>query len=102
MQDPQDEIYSLLRKNYFWDIDVNGGRPVSRRLVVERVFNFGNLREVALVMKLYGRQEVEKILLDINYMDPKTFNFVSMFFKRPKNQFRCYTRRQSTAQYWDY
>ncbi len=78
------------------------GKPVSERLVVERIFNFGTLSEIAMVIRYYGREEVERILLNLNFLDPKTLNFVSKFFNRPKRDFKCYTRKQLTVQHWDY
>ena len=53
-------------------------------------------------MRYYGREEVERILLNLNFLDPKTLNFVSKFFNRPKSDFKCYTRKQLTVQHWDY
>ena len=95
-------IEGLLNQNYFWDIDITSGKHVSSRLVIERVFNFGTLREIALVISTYGRNEVVNTLMNLNYIDPKTLNFISRFFNRKKEEFRCYTRRQLTAQHWDY
>jgi len=72
------------------------------RLVVERVFSFGTLEEVALLIRHYGSKEVEKTLLNLNYIDPKTLNFVSKFFNRPETEFKCCKRKQLKVQYWDY
>lgn len=102
MSESLQNITDLLKKNYFWDIAVIPGKPVSKRLVVERIFNFGTVAEIALVMRYYGREEVERILLNLNFLDPKTLNFVSKFFNRPKRDFKCYTRKQLTVQHWDY
>ena len=99
---PPENITGLLDKRYFWDIDFRSGKAVSKRLVVERIFNFGTIAEIALVMRCYGSGEVEKILLNLNFLDPKTLNFVSKYFKRPKREFKCYTRRQLTIQHWDF
>jgi len=102
MSDSQQNITDLLKKSYFWDVDVTRGKTVSDRLVVERIFNFGTLTEIALVMRYYGREEVERILLNLNFLDPRTLNFVSKYFNRPKKDFKCYTRKQLTVQHWDY
>lgn len=102
MTDSRQNITDLLKRNYFWDIDLKPGETVSKRLVVERVFNFGTLWEIGLVMKYYGREEVEKILLNLNFLDPRSLNFVSKYFKRPKKEFKCYKRKQLTVQHWDY
>lgn len=102
MTDSRQNITDLLKKNYFWDIDLKPGKKVSKRLVIERVFNFGTLAEIGLVMRYYGREEVEKILLNLNFMDPRSLNFVSKYFNRPKKEFKCFIRKQLTVQHWDY
>jgi len=102
MPDPDENITRLLKKNYFWDIEITPGKPIPDRLVVERIFSFGNLEEVLLVIRHYGKEKVKDILIHFNYLDPKTLNFVSKFFGIPKKDFKCYTRRRSTVQHWDY
>jgi hypothetical protein len=95
-------ISEVLKQSYFWDIDITSAKTVSKRLVIERIFNFGTIAEMAFVIRYYGRNEVEKILLNLNFIDPKTLNFVSKFFNRPKREFKCYRRKQLTVQHWDY
>lgn len=102
MSDPQENITPLLKKNYIWDIEIKPGKPVPERLIVERIFSFGTLEEAALVIRYFGRKKVEDFLVHLNYLDPKTLNFVSKFFGIPKKDFKCYTKRQSEVQHWDY
>jgi len=95
------DISDILKQGYFWDIDIKPGKAVSKRLVIERVFSLGTLNEVAFVLRYYGKKDSEKILLDLNYMDPKTLNFVSKYFDRSKTEFRCYIKKQSIPQLWN-
>jgi hypothetical protein len=94
-------ISILLRQSYFWDVDITPGKTVSKRLIIERIFCLGTLTEMALVLQFYGKEEVEKTLCNLNYIDPKTLNFVSKYFSRPKKEFKCYTRKQLMLQHWD-
>lgn len=96
------DISDILKQSYFWDIEIPYGKVVSKRLVIERIFNFGTLAEMAFVIRYYGKEDVEKILRNLNYIDPKTLNFISKLFNRPKKEFRCFTRRQLIPQHWDY
>ncbi|HUW92488.1 MAG TPA: hypothetical protein VMV74_04950 [Bacteroidales bacterium] len=96
------DISYILKQSYFWDIDITSGKVISKRLVIERIFNFGTIAEIAFVIRYYGKEEVEKILLNLNFIDPKTLNFVSKYFNRSKKEFRCFTRRQLIPQHWDY
>lgn len=87
-------ILNKIDKVYFWDVDYgNMDEQKSKRLIVERVMNFGNLEEIGLVIRYYGKEEVINTICKINYFDPKTLNFLSILFKIPKNKFKCYTRK---------
>lgn len=99
--DSKKNISEILKQSYFWDIDISPGKVVSKRLVIERIFSLGTLDELAFLLSYYGKEEVEKILLGINYMDPKTLNFAAKYFNRSKTDFRCYTRKQSMPQLWN-
>ena len=95
-------ISELLKQRYFWDVDMAPGNPVSTRLIVERVFTLGTLAEVALLLKYFGKEEVRKVLINLNYLDSKTLNFASKFFGKSKKTFKCYIRKQLMPQLWNY
>jgi hypothetical protein len=95
------DITSLLKQSYFWDIDLTSVKTVSRRLIVERIFSYGTLAEMTLLLNYYGKGEVEKILIRLNYIDPKTLNFASKYFGRAKKTFKCYTSKQLMPQHWN-
>lgn len=94
-------LLKQLDKTYFWDIDPGQLDEFrSRKLIIERVMNFGNLREIKLILEHYGREEVKKTVCDLNYLDPKTLHFLSLLFNIPKKEFKCYTRNPSTDKHW--
>jgi hypothetical protein len=96
-------LLEQLNKTYFWDIDPNFLDELkSKKIIIERVMNFGNLIEIQLVRKYYGEKEIKKTVCDLSYIDPKTLNFISMFLKIPKTKFKCYTRKQFLNQHWSY
>lgn len=94
-------ISELLKRSYFWDIDISPGKTVSTRLIVERIFTLGTLAEVAVLLKYFGKDEVEKVLINLNYLDSKTLNFVSKYFGMSKKRFKCYIRKQLMPQLWN-
>lgn len=92
-----------LNKTYFWDIDPGNLDEIkSSRLIIERVMNYGNLNEIQLIKNHYGEKEIKKTVCNLNYIDPKTLNFISILFNIPKNKFKCYTREQLMNQHWSY
>ncbi|MGN6802074.1 MAG: DUF6922 domain-containing protein [Ginsengibacter sp.] len=95
-------ITSLYSPLLFWDIDTSKLDPEKNsRLIIERVFSLGTLNEIKKVIEEYGKEKVVDTLTCLNYLDPKTLNFVSLLFNKTKNEFRCYVRRQSGPQLWN-
>ena len=98
-----ENLLDHINKTYFWDIDpAHLDECLSKRLIIERVMNFGNLQEIVLVKNHYGTKEIKLILCNLNYIDPKTLNFLSLLLNIPKIKFKCFTRTQLTTQPWSY
>ncbi len=92
-----------LNDTYFWDIDIDTlNETKSKRLIIERVANLGNLNEIKLLLDHYGKKEVIRTLCKLNYLDSKTLNFFSLAFNVPKSNFKCFTRKQSKVQHWNF
>jgi len=78
-----------INKAYFWDINpVNLDEVKSKGIIIKRVMNYGNLQEIQLVKEFYGVNEITTTLCNLNYIDPKTLNFVSLLFHIPKTKFK--------------
>ena len=90
-----------LRDELFWDI--NPGKlsmDEHRRLVIERVFSLGNLKELEFVIQYYGWDLVREELMKVGYLDPKTLEFATRMFQIPKSKMRCYIRKRSRPTFW--
>lgn len=97
----QKDILQAVKPQYFWDIDfANLDTDKSRRLIIERIFTLGTSNEINSIINHYGEKTVIDILTNLNYLDPRTLNFTSMFFNIPLPSFKCYKRRQSNREYW--
>jgi hypothetical protein len=95
-------IYRDLKEEYFWDVNIDKlDIDFSRRLIIERVFSLGSIKEMMLVISYYGDEEVKTVLTGLNFMDRKTLNFVSKVFDIPKKSFKCYSRMQLHPKPWD-
>ena len=102
MMNSHTSILAKINPQYFWDVDVNRLHETnSKRLIIERVFSLGTLFEMKLLVNHYGKAEVIKAIKSINYLDPKTFNFVTRLFNLPKKELACYIRKRSKPQYWN-
>ena len=92
-----------INQAYFWDVSLDKlDESKSKRLIIERIINFGNLQEIKQLIAYFGKDEVTKTICKLNYLDPKTLNFFSLVFRIPKTKFKCYTRKLSIKQHWIY
>lgn len=97
------DLIKQLNRNYFWDIKYHEiDQEKSKRLIIERVFNLGNLNEIKMILNVYGKETVVTTLCNLNYIEPKTLNFASLLFQIPKSKFKCYTKAQSISQPLNY
>lgn len=100
--DDKVNITPLIKQKYFWDVDITPGKPLSKRLIIERIFSYGTLSEINLLLRYYGEEEVKNTLLNLNYLNKKTLNFASKYFGKSKKEFKCYIRKQSMKLHWDF
>ena len=101
MADKKD-ILKEINPGYFWDVNINNiDVSAAKQLIIGRVFSLGKLDEMIALIRYYGKREVVDTLRQINYLDPKTLNFVSKLFNKPKNSFKCYSRTPSTLRHWN-
>lgn len=71
------EITSLYSPLLFSDIDISKlDAEKNSRLIIERVFSLGTLKEIKRVIEQYGKEKVVDTLTRLNYLDPKTLNLV--------------------------
>ena len=98
---PQNLIISGLNPRFFWDVDLSALKYASAtRLIIERIFFLGDMKEMNQVINFYGEQKVIEALCNLAYIDPKTLNFISKLFNIPHKEFKCYQRKQSMPQLW--
>jgi hypothetical protein len=97
----KNSIISGLKPQYFWDVDFSALNDTSStRLIIERVFTMGEVHEMNQVIKFYGEKRVVEVLCNLAYIDPKTLNFITKLFNKPRNEFKCSKRMQSMPQHW--
>jgi hypothetical protein len=98
----QQSFVNHLEAAHFWDIDFHKiDVNTHKRLIIERIINFGSLREMNALIMYYGLAEIIQISLKISYLDPKTLNFISKLFEVPKSSFKCYTSKLSNPKLWN-
>ena len=87
----------------FWDVDIEKiDLDRSRKLIVERVLEYGQMEDWKKLQEAYGLEEIKRLALTIRSLDEVTLSFLCTLFDLKKTDFRCYTHKQSTPNFWSY
>ena len=87
----------------FWDVD-KATLDFEKHSVhiIDKVMLRGTWKEFKLIMSYYGRERVAKTVKNLRYLDKRTLQFCSVYFKIPITEMRCYIWQQSNPSHWDY
>jgi hypothetical protein len=89
----KNNILMSLSQYLFWDYNVNMLDPnTDKRLILERVFTQGTENDEKEIFSYYGKEKIKNTILDINYFDKKTLNYLSIIFGISKENFKCYKK----------
>jgi hypothetical protein len=92
-----------LSPHLFWDVDKDSiNADENKQFIVRRVLEYGLLSDWVLIYHHYGLDEITSITLQIKDLDAKSLSFISALSKKPKEEFRCFTTKQSTPQHWNF
>ena len=88
-------------KNLFWDVDYETiDWEKNKRWVMSRVLNKGGWQDVKELWRLYSESEIKENIVKMRSLDDRTLNFLCNFYAIPKDQFLCYTLKQSMPKLW--
>lgn len=94
---------SDLSPHLFWDVDKSKlDFEKSSTFLVERVLEYGLMKDWKLIKKIYGLEKIKEITLQSRSLDDVTLSFLCTIFDLEKEAFRCYKLRQSNPHYWNY
>ena len=97
------EIIASFSKNLFWDVDPETiDLETNSRYVIQRVLEYGRYNDWKLILSYYGIQTISDTATSLRSLDPKAVSFISAITNIPKEQFRCYTLRQSSQRHWNF
>lgn len=90
-------------ENLFWDADPSDlDFDRNRRYVVQRVLERGTVDDLGKVFRLYGMNGVVETAKTLRTLEPRALSFVACIANEPKENFRCYTQKQSSQAPWIY
>ena len=99
---PQKVDINKFSKHLFWDVDKEKlSIPENNEWLIKRVLNYGLLNDWILLIKLYNVKHIADVSRNFRDLDVKSANLISLLSGVPLNQFRCYTTKQSTQNFWN-
>lgn len=87
----------------FWDFDRNNipsGKPNGQ--VVQRVLEYGYLKDWIILTHIYSLDDILQAAMNLRDMDAKALAFLINISGVSKEDFRCYTTKQSMPQHWNF
>jgi hypothetical protein len=97
------EKVTQLSKRAFWDVSFeNLYFQENKAFIIKKAFDPGGSEDMKWCEKFYGREEVEKGLLDARYLRPEVLRLVSVLYEIPENIFRCYNFKAQNLQHSEY
>lgn len=75
---------------YFWDVEFeNLDREKHRHLIIKRLLDRGNLKEIEFVIKTYGKSGIREVVLSTRDLARPTGNFWADILDLDKNKIPC-------------
>lgn len=82
-------------KRLLWEFNVDDDFEWQnmKHLVAQRVIEQGKIEDFYALFKIYGGiEEVKNIIKEIDFLNKKDMNFVSVIFNIKKENLKCYTK----------
>ncbi|MHA4741078.1 DUF6922 domain-containing protein [Dyadobacter sp. MSC1_007] len=87
----------------FWDVDFTTIDFEKNDLfVMEKIANYGTWDDFVNIVRFYGVDRFKLRIIESAYLKKDVLNFLCVIFDLDQKDFKCYTRRQSPNQHWNY
>ena len=94
---------SNFSSHLFWDLKIEKlDIQAHKELIVRKVLLYGLINDWKMICKLYGISEISSIAKVTKELDERTMSLISLLSKTPKEEFLCYTMKQSMPKHWHF
>lgn len=92
-----------LSQHLFWDIDrTKLDFERNNHFIIERTLDYGLINDWNIIYNYYGIEKIAQVSTKLRNLDKKSISFISTLSKIPKENFLCYTMKQSNPKHWDF
>jgi hypothetical protein len=94
---------SELSPHLFWDTPIENIDPIAHSgFIVERVMGRGMINDWNMIKQWYGKEGLRSIVTKLRVLDSVSVAFLCLVLDLKKEEFRCYTEKQSHPNFWNY
>lgn len=98
-----DEIKFSFSPNLFWDVNIDAlDLDKNKRYIIQRVLEYGTLSDWMIIKSFYGINTISKEMQQVRTLEKTALSFLCTIANLKKEDFRCYTLKQSQPQLWDF
>lgn len=103
MQKRTDILKLQFSTNLFWDVAVKElDVEKNKRFIIQRAIEYGTLNDWKIIKKQYGIATIAEEMQKVRQLDNISLSFISMVTGIKKENFRCYSTKQSLPQHWSF
>ncbi len=100
---PDQDTIKKFSKHLFWDVNRdNMTLEKSKKLIVQRVLEYGLLDDWILLKNTYGIESIAETAVTLRSLEPRALAFISNLSGIPIEKFRCYEFRLLNKIHWDF
>ena len=93
----------ILSPHLFWDVALlEVDYDVKKAFVIKRVLEYGLWSDWLAIRAHYGLEQITNESLLFRDLEPRALAFIAEASNLPKQQFRCYTTKQSIPKHWNF
>lgn len=97
------DVKSSFSSNLFWDGNIDAlDLDKNKRYIIQRVLEYGTLSDWMIIKSFYGIDTISNEMLKVRTLDKISLSFLCTIANLKKEDFRCYTLKQSQPQLWDF
>lgn len=87
---------AVFSPNLFWDVSIASIDMLKhKRYIIQRVLEYGTLSDWKAIKAMYGVKTIAEEMKQVRSLDDKTLHFICTAANVKKEEFRCYTTKQS-------
>ena len=100
---PSDKLFGNFSKHLFWDVNKSElNHEKHTKYIITKVLQYGFIEDWKILKRYYGLDKITDVAVKIRDLDKKTAAFLALLSKVSKQNFACYSTKQSTQKPWNF